>query len=90
MLQRSLGAVQQGPKGSYVYVIGSDQSVEQRPVHVAQISEGQALIDSGLQASETVVVDGQYKLQPGVHVKQLHGTAAQQADMQSAVQQAIP
>jgi hypothetical protein len=29
-------------------------------------------------------------LQPGTHVKTLHGKAAQQADMQSAVQQAIP
>ena len=36
-----------------------------RPVTVAQISEGQALIDSGLKANETVVVDGQYRLQPG-------------------------
>ena len=60
------------------------------PVKVAQIASGQALIDSGLKANETVVVDGQYKLQPGTHVKTLHGKAAQQADMQSAVQQAIP
>jgi membrane fusion protein, multidrug efflux system len=84
------GAVQQGPNGSYVYAIKPDQSVELRPVHVAQISEGQALIDSGLKANESVVVDGQYRLQPGTHVRELHGTAAQQADMQSAVQQAIP
>ena len=61
-----------------------------RPVQVAQISEGQALIDSGLKAGEQVVVDGQYRLQPGTHVKILHGKAAQEADMQSAVQQAIP
>jgi membrane fusion protein, multidrug efflux system len=84
------GAVQQGPNGSYVYVIGSDQSVELRPVQVAQISGGQALIDSGLKANENVVVDGQYRLQPGTKIRELHGTAAQQADMQSAVQQAIP
>jgi membrane fusion protein, multidrug efflux system len=83
-------AVQQGPKGSYVYVIEPDQSVELRMVHVAQISEGKALIDSGLSANETVVVDGQYKLQPGIHVTVLHGKAAEEADMQSAVQQAIP
>jgi membrane fusion protein, multidrug efflux system len=82
--------VQQGPKGSYVYVIGPDQSVQLRMVHVAQIDEGQALIDSGLKADETVVVDGQYKLQPGTHVTVLHGKAAEEADMQSAVQQAIP
>jgi multidrug efflux system membrane fusion protein len=84
------GAVQQGTNGSYLYVIAPDQSVQVRPVQVAQISEGQALIASGLKAGEQVVVDGQYRLQPGTHVKILHGKAAQEADMQSAVQQAIP
>jgi multidrug efflux system membrane fusion protein len=84
------GAVQQGPKGSYVYAIGPDQSVQLRPVQVAQISEGQALIESGLKPDEKVVVDGQYRLQPGAHVRELHGKAADEANMQSAVQQAIP
>jgi multidrug efflux system membrane fusion protein len=84
------GAVQQGTNGSYIYVIAPDQSVQVRPVQVAQISEGQALIASGLKAGEQVVVDGQYRLQPGAHVRILHGKAAQEADMQSAVQQAIP
>jgi membrane fusion protein, multidrug efflux system len=83
-------AVQQGPKGSYVYVVLPDGTAQLRPVTVAQISRGQALIDSGLQADETVVVDGQYRLQQGSHVRQLHGKAAQEADLQSAVQDAIP
>jgi multidrug efflux system membrane fusion protein len=83
-------AVQQGPKGSFVWVIGSDGTVQMRPVTVAQISEGQALIDSGLQANENVVVDGQYRLQAGALVRELHGKAAQEADLQSAVEQAIP
>jgi multidrug efflux system membrane fusion protein len=86
----SASAVQQGPKGSYVWVIGSDGTVQMRPITVAQISEGQALIDSGLAANENVVVDGQYRLQAGALVKQLHGKAAQEADLQSAVEQAIP
>jgi membrane fusion protein, multidrug efflux system len=84
------GAVQQGPNGSFLYVIGQGETAEVRPVTVAQISEGQALIDSGLKPNETVVVDGQYKLQPGLHVRVLHGKAAQEADTQSAVQRAIP
>jgi multidrug efflux system membrane fusion protein len=83
-------AVQQGPNGSYVYVIGSDGTVQMRPVTVAQISQGQALIDSGLKGGENVVTDGQYRLQPGALVRELHGKAAQQADLQSAVEQAIP
>jgi multidrug efflux system membrane fusion protein len=84
------GAVQQGPQGAYVYVIADDQSVQIRPVTVGQISEGQALIESGLKSDETVVVDGQSRLQPGSHVKVLHGRAAQEADLQSAVEKAIP
>jgi multidrug efflux system membrane fusion protein len=83
-------AVQQGPNGAYVYVIDPNSTVQSRPVKVAQISEGQALIDSGLKANEQVVVDGQYKLQPGTHVTMLHGHAAQEAIAQSAQQAPIP
>ena len=83
-------AVQQGPNGAYVYVIDPDNTVQNRPVKVAQISAGQALIDSGLKANEQVVVDGQYKLQPGTHVSMLHGQAAQEAIAQSALQAPIP
>jgi membrane fusion protein, multidrug efflux system len=82
--------VQQGPQGAYAYVINPDSSVAIRPIKVAQISEGQALIDSGLQANEQVVVDGQYKLQPGAHVTLLHGRAAAEAAAQSAQQAPIP
>ena len=82
--------VQQGPQGPYAYVINPDSSVAIRPVKVAQISDGQALIDSGLEANEQVVVDGQYKLQPGTHVRILHGKAAEEAAAQSAQQATIP
>jgi multidrug efflux system membrane fusion protein len=82
--------VQQGPHGAYAYVINPDSSVAIRPIKVAQISEGRALIDSGLQANEQVVTDGQYKLQPGVHVTILHGRAAEEAAAQSALQAPIP
>ena len=83
-------AVQQGPKGPYVYVIGPDRTVQMRPVTVAQISEGQALIDSGLKPDAKVVLEGQYRLQPGSLVEELHGKAAQEADLQSSVEEAIP
>lgn len=61
--------VQRGPDGAYGFVIKQDSSVEVRPLKVARIEQGEALIDSGLQRGERVVVDGQYKLQPGSHVK---------------------
>jgi multidrug efflux system membrane fusion protein len=84
------GVVQQGSKGPYAYVVNPDSTVAIRPIKVAQISDGQALIDSGLKANEQVVVDGQYKLQPGTHVTILHGQAAQEAAAQDALQAPIP
>jgi multidrug efflux system membrane fusion protein len=83
-------AVQQGPQGSYVYVVGGDGAAQIRAVKVGQISDGQALIDSGLQPNETVVVAGQYRLQPGAHVRFLHGQAAREANLSSAVEEALP
>ena len=50
-------------------MITKDKTAEMRPVQVAQIDGGLALIDSGLQEGEQVVVDGQYKLQPGSPVQ---------------------
>src|SRR6202165_6087866 len=84
------GVVQQGAKGPQAYVVNPDSTVAIRPIKVAQISDGQALIDSGLKANEQVVVDGQYKLQPGTHVTILHGQAAQEAAAQDALQAPIP
>lgn len=83
-------AVQQGPNGSFVWVIGSDETVQTRPVAVSQISEGQALIDSGLAANEKIVVEGQYRLQVSALVHELDSNAAQEADLQSSVEQEIP
>jgi multidrug efflux system membrane fusion protein len=82
--------VQQGTKGPYAYVVNPDNTVAIRSIKVAQISDGQALIDSGLQANEQVVIDGQYKLQPGTRVTMLHGKAAQEAAAQDALQAPIP
>jgi len=82
--------VQQGTKGPYAYVVNPDSTVAIRPIKVAQISDGQALIDSGLKPNEQVVVDGQYKLQPGTRVTILHGQAAQEAAAQDALQAPIP
>jgi len=54
------------------------------------LSDGLALIGSGLSANERVVTDGQYKLRPGVRVTILTGEAAKEAREQSAQQAPIP
>jgi len=61
--------VQRGPDGDFAFVISKDLTAEVRPIKVAQIDRGQALIQEGLTNGESVVVDGQYKLQPGSKVK---------------------
>jgi multidrug efflux system membrane fusion protein len=83
-------AVQQGPQGAYVYVIGADSTVTARPVTVGQITGGEALIAKGLSAGEQVVVDGQYRLLPGSHVTLLHGKAAEESAAQDEQRTPIP
>ncbi len=61
--------IQRGPQGVFAFVIKPDLTVETRPVKVAQTQDNVALIDDGLAAGERVVVDGQYKLQPGSKVQ---------------------
>lgn len=62
-------AVQQGPSGSYVYVVKDDQSIEMRQLTLAATQHGTAAIKEGLAAGETVVTDGQLRLVPGAKVR---------------------
>ena len=61
--------VQEGPNGHYAYVIKDDQTVERRPVEVASVQDGVAVIAKGLTNGEKVVVEGQYRLTPGARVR---------------------
>jgi multidrug efflux system membrane fusion protein len=61
-------AVQTGQKGQYVYVVTADKKAELRPVRVAFEIGGEAVIESGLDGGETVVVEGQLRLAPGTKV----------------------
>ncbi len=62
-------AVQQGPKGPMVYVVGAGDKVEVRNVQATSWQGSQWLIEDGLGAGERVVVDGLQKLSPGGTVK---------------------
>ena len=63
-----LDAIQQGPQGSFVFVVGQDNKVVVRQVSIRQTFGAEALIEKGLSADETVVVRGQYRLSPGTPV----------------------
>jgi multidrug efflux system membrane fusion protein len=71
--------VQRGPQGTYAYLIKPDKTVEMRPIKVAQTEGNLALVEEGLEPGEQVVVDGQYKLQPGAHVELTTPQPSQQA-----------
>src|SRR5262245_34478608 len=58
-------AVQTGQDGQYVFVVKSDSTVEQRPVTIGQRTEDSIVILKGLKTGETVVTEGQLRLEPG-------------------------
>ncbi len=60
-------AVQRGPQGSYVYVV-TDGAASMRPVETGITEGGEIEITKGLAAGESVVTDGQDKLQEGSRV----------------------
>jgi multidrug efflux system membrane fusion protein len=61
-------AVQTGQDGQYVFVVKPDSTVEQRPITTAQRVNDDVVIDKGLQTGETVVTEGQLRLEPGARV----------------------
>jgi multidrug efflux system membrane fusion protein len=62
-------AVVSGQQGTSVFVVDSAQTVAPRTVKVARTAGDLAVIESGLQAGERVVTDGQLRLVPGAHVE---------------------
>ena len=61
-------AVQRGPDGLYVWVIKPDSTVQQRPIDAQTVDEQTEIVSKGLAAGERVVLDGQSRLDEGVHV----------------------
>ena len=62
-------ALQAGQQGPFVFVIKPDLTAESRPITPGQESNGETLIEKGLQAGEKVVTDGQLRLVPGARVE---------------------
>lgn len=67
--------VQNGPDGTYVYVVKDDNKAEQRKVDVRRMIDNFAVIDKGLAAGETVVLDGQSRVENGAALKITGGDA---------------
>jgi len=61
-------AVQTGQDGQYVFVVKNDQTVEQRSVVPGQRVGDDVVIQKGLASGETVVTEGQLRLEAGARV----------------------
>jgi multidrug efflux system membrane fusion protein len=62
-------AIQRGPQGTYVFTVKPDKTVDLRNVTVSFSQGNYSAIASGITPGETVVTDGQDKLQPGSRVE---------------------
>jgi len=69
-------AVQVGQDGQFVFVVKPDGTVDQRPITVAQRMGETVVIDKGLTPGETIVTEGQLRLEQGTRV----GTASGQPE----------
>jgi multidrug efflux system membrane fusion protein len=61
-------AVQRGPNGLYTWVVKPDNTVDQRSIETTPVDANIAIITKGVAAGEHIVVDGQYRLEPGSRV----------------------
>jgi multidrug efflux system membrane fusion protein len=60
--------VQTGQDGQFVFLVKPDFTVEQRAVKTAQRSDADTVIADGLKLGDTVVVEGQLRLEPGTRI----------------------
>jgi membrane fusion protein, multidrug efflux system len=61
-------AVQRGPNGPFVFVVGDDSKVAMRPVTVTQQDEDQSVITSGVASGDRVITTGFNQLADGSRV----------------------
>jgi len=61
-------AILRGPKGTYVFSVGSNNKVSVKSVTLAETTGNTSGITTGLVDGDTVVIDGQDKLQEGSQV----------------------
>lgn len=62
-------AVQNGPDGTYLFIIKPDNSVAMQPVTLGSMDGGLAIVRKGLDPGTHIVVEGQYRLEPGSRVE---------------------
>jgi multidrug efflux system membrane fusion protein len=69
-------AILRGPQGTFVYAVKPDKTVEARTVTISLTQGNTTVITAGLNPGDTVVTDGQDKLQTGSAVEPRTGGPA--------------
>jgi membrane fusion protein, multidrug efflux system len=66
-------AILRGPQGTFVYLVKPDKTVEARSVTISLTQGNITTVSSGLKVGDTVVTDGQDKLQTGSPIEPRNG-----------------
>jgi multidrug efflux system membrane fusion protein len=61
-------AIQRGPQGTFVYVVGADSRVSVQAITLDLTQGDIAIVTTGLEPGQTVITDGQNQLKPGSRV----------------------
>jgi membrane fusion protein, multidrug efflux system len=69
-------AILRGPQGTFVYLVKPDKSVEARTVTISLTQGDTTAVSAGLNPGDTVVTDGQDKLQTGSKIEPRNPTPA--------------
>ncbi|MNS38095.1 Efflux pump periplasmic linker BepD precursor [compost metagenome] len=62
-------AVIQGQRGESVWTVDKDNKAQSRAIEVAEWTEGNWVVRSGLREGDVVIVDGTVRLAPGAPVR---------------------
>jgi multidrug efflux system membrane fusion protein len=62
-------AIQTGQDGQFVFVVKGDGTVDQQPVTTGQRVGDDVVVEKGLKAGQTVVTEGQLRLEAGTKVQ---------------------
>jgi multidrug efflux system membrane fusion protein len=73
-------AVQDGPDGPIVYVVGPGDTAHRKAIEVAAVQDGVAVVTQGLAPGERVVVNGQFRLTEGARISAAPPGASANAD----------
>jgi membrane fusion protein, multidrug efflux system len=62
-------AIQRGPEGLYVWVVGPDKKAKMAPVRTGPTQDDKVIVESGISPGDRIITAGQYRLQPNSAVQ---------------------